>query len=220
MYRLIDLRAKLPKHPTRRWKKRDTASYIVVHCTASDTQDPFITARYHISKKCHISPGKGCPGLCYSDYVTKDGTVFHCNDYQDITWHAGLYNKRSIGVVMAFRGQIGQTPTDAQYLALKQHLVILCLYLKIPPKNVIGHREVPGMFRILGNGSKRYRKTCPGMGVHLDELRKDITLRLQRRLAAEGLYSGRIDGLWGRKSRAALRAFDPQKAWRRLNAFV
>lgn len=206
--RLIDIRDKLPRHKTRQWKKREGADTIVVHTTASDNQDPFKTARYHISLGNHISAG-GCPGLVYHDFITKEGVVYHCNDYTDWTWHASAYNKRSVGVTMAFRGQDDIFPCEAQYTALLEHLVILCLYLKVLPERVIGHREVPSMWTWIGQGSKRYKKSCPSMAINLDKLRHEVTLRLQRRLAAEDLYHGMIDGVFGKLSRAALKAFVP-----------
>jgi N-acetyl-anhydromuramyl-L-alanine amidase AmpD len=212
-HKLIDIRDKLPRHKTRRWKKRKSTEYIVVHTTASDNQDPFKTARYHIhtGKTNHISK-KGCPGLVYHDFITKSGIVYHCNDYQDWTWHAGLYNRKSVGVTLAYKGQTpGRYPTEKQRTALSEHLLRLCLYLKVLPKRIVGHREVPGMFTILGGGSRKYKKTCPGMSINLDDLRMDVTCRLQRRLAAEQLYFGAIDGLFGPKSRVALEMFNPLK---------
>jgi N-acetyl-anhydromuramyl-L-alanine amidase AmpD len=207
----IDIRNDLPRHATKKWKKRDKITHIIVHTTASDNQDPFKTARYHISSNNHISPG-GCPGITYHDFITKEGIIYHCSDYQDWIWHAGLYNKHSVGVVMAFKGQVDIiSPTEKQYDALLKHLVVLCLYFKVLPSNVIGHREVPGMFTILGKGSVKYKKTCPGMSVNLDRLRSEVTLYLQRRLAAEDLYHGKIDGIFGPLSQKALDAFNPLK---------
>jgi hypothetical protein len=117
---------------------------------------------------------------------------------------------------MAYKGQTaGEYASEAQRAALQEHLVRLCLYLKVLPKNVIGHREVPGMFTILGKGSVKYKKTCPGMSVDLNLVREETTLRLQRRLGSEGLYHGRIDGDFGKKSRAALAKFDVLKHCRR-----
>jgi peptidoglycan hydrolase-like protein with peptidoglycan-binding domain len=40
-------------------------------------------------------------------------------------------------------------------------------------------------------------------------MRHELTGRLQRRLAAEGLYNGKIDYSFGPKSIAALKAFTP-----------
>jgi N-acetyl-anhydromuramyl-L-alanine amidase AmpD len=208
VYNLVDIRKTIPRHPTRKWKTRTNVTHVVVHTTGSSNQDPAKTAAYHISvgKQNHIS-ALGCPGLAYADFITKDGTVYHCNSYTDITWHASLYNSRSIGVVMAFEGQNGDMPLPPQYEALLSHLVILCLYIGILPQNIIGHREVPGMMTILGNGSKRYRKSCPGMAIDLDLMRKQIATRLQERLKEEACYSGEIDGIFGPKSQTALKTF-------------
>ena len=210
-YQVVDIRRSLPKHPTRKWKKRPTPTRIVVHTTASENQDPNKTAQYHIhaGKTNHIST-LGCPGLVYHDFITRAGIIYHCNNYEDWTWHAGLYNKSSVGVVMAFAGQTnGVVYSPEQFEALMKHLVILCLYMKILPKNVIGHREVPGMFTILGKGSVIYKKSCPGYSVDLVKMRAELTLRLQRRLAAEGLYTGKIDGIFGKMSQDALSRFLP-----------
>ena len=205
---MIDIRRTIPRHITRKWKTRSKADRIVVHTTASNNQDPNKTARYHVtpSENNHISK-KGAPGLCYTDFITKTGTVYHCNDYQDITWHCGKWNTRSVGVVMAFKGQDGDSPEEAQYTALLEHLVILCLYLNIPPNHVIGHREVPGIMTILGNGSRKYKKKCPGMGINLDEMRKDLTGRIQRRLSCEGLYLSQITSVLDDQTKAAMNLF-------------
>lgn len=206
--KIIDIRRTIPKHPTRKWKKRTTADHIVVHTTASDNQDPNKTARYHITpgEQNHIS-SKGAPGLCYSDFITKDGTIYHCNSYQDITWHCGIWNTRSIGIVLAFKGQDNVAPEEAQYKALLEHLVILCLYTHIPPTNVIGHREVPGIMQILGNGSKKYKKTCPGFGIDLDKMREELIGRIQRRLSCEELYSGQITLVFDEQTKTAMDLF-------------
>lgn len=208
-YKLQDIRSTIPKHKTRKWSKQKNVKRIGVHTTASDNQDPNKTARYHStpSPDNHISE-KGAPGLCYHDFITKVGVVYHCNDYDDVTWHWGMWNTNSVGVCLAYRGQDGEDPPEEMMQALREHLVILCLYLKVYPQDIYGHREVPSMYTILGNGSKKYKKTCPGMAIDLDELRDTVTRMLQRRLAAEGLYNGAIDGLFWGASKNALNAFD------------
>lgn len=219
-YRMIDVRNKLPRHPSRKWSKRAYIDTIVVHCTAGVNQDPVATAKFHIRPGPENTLSKqGAPGIAYHDYVTVNGIVYHCNDYQDSVWHAKYYNDRSIGVVLAYPGAIRDNPktpirddrpSDIQLENLQRHLTLLCLYFKVLPERVFGHRELPWMFKVLQSGSKQYKKECPGMNVDLDALRKDVTLRLQRRLAAEELYSDKIDGVFGKKSQAALNAFDPE----------
>lgn len=209
-HKIVDIRKTIPKHPTKKWKKRKTADTIVVHTTASDNQDPVKTALYHITpSKDNLLCKTGAPCLAYADYITKDGTLYHCNNYTDITWHAGLYNTRSIGVVVAYKGQDGIAPEPPQMKTLEEHLAFLCLYLHILPQSIIGHREVPGMFEIVGKGIKKYKKNCPGLAIDMDILRKTVAVRVQVLLAAKGLYKNKVDGLFGPKSKAALYAFKP-----------
>jgi len=203
-YKLVDLRATLPRHPTRKWAKRKQILRIIVHCTGGTNQDPFETNTYHIGPN-HISK-KGCPRICYADFIDKDGVVFHCNEYDDWTWHCGAWNKTSVGVVMAYPGG-KEAPPQVQYESLLEHLVKLCLFFTLQPKVIYGHREVPGMVILLGNGSKKYKHICPGMAVDLSKLRKEVTLRLQKKLAGDGFYLAKIDGDFGSKSIAALKAW-------------
>jgi hypothetical protein len=85
--------------------------------------------------------------------------------------------------------------------------VKLCEQFSIGPNKIYGHREVPGMYVLLGNGSRRYRKTCPGMGVDMKRVRSIISVILQVRMQKQKLYSGKIDGIWGRKSRKAFKKY-------------
>jgi N-acetyl-anhydromuramyl-L-alanine amidase AmpD len=213
--KIIDIRSTIPKHLARIWKFRhpSTIDTIVVHTTASDQQDPNITAQYHVtaSPDNHLSP-LGAPGIAYHDFIAKSGVIYHCNDYTDITWHTRGWNKRGIGIALAFRGQDPYPPASTQYNALVRRLVTLCLYLKILPKRVKGHREAPSVVFFDRNGSKRYKKVCPGLGINLDVLRDHVTRRLQVRLSAERLYKGKIDGKFGKKSKAALQAFNPRRS--------
>lgn len=207
-YKLVDIRKTIPKHPTRKWKHRTQVDTIVVHCTAGSQQDPTKTALFHIRPGPQNNLSKrGAPGLAYHDFVCENGVIFHCNNYQDSTWHARSYNSRSIGVVMAYRGA-DDPPPDAQLKALCKHITTLCLYIKIDPKRVLGHRELPWMSTLLGNGSIRYKKACPGMAVDMDEVRDMIIRGLQKRLRDEDLYHGAIDGAFGPLSRKALANFD------------
>ncbi len=205
-----DITGTIPRHKTKTWKQRQTADTIVVHETASDNQDPNKTARYHITPSPDNALSRsGAAGIAYTDFINKEGLIYHCNFYTDITWHASQYNTRSIGVCMAYKSMDSQgrevfAPTDAQFLALEEHLTAMCLNLKILPQGIIGHREVPGMFTILGKGLKKYRKTCPGLQVDLNKLRLNIAYRLQRVLASQGLYTARIDGIFGPLSIGAL----------------
>jgi hypothetical protein len=199
-YKSKDIIAELPQHETKRWRRRKKIKRIIVHCTASENQNPFRTAKYHI-KPNHISD-TGCPTLCYHDFIIKSGLVYNTNDYWDWTWHCGIWNRTSIGVVMAFSGQT-DPPTPIQYKVMIEHVANLCLKFMVLPKKVRGHREVPGMFTILGQGPRVYKSVCPGMAINLNSMRKDIAKAVQIVLAREKLYEGKIDGLFGKKSMKA-----------------
>jgi len=216
--RMIDIRRTIPKHPTRKWSTRTRVDRIVVHCTASSQQNPNRVAQNHITpgEQNHLSK-RGAPGLAYHDFIDETGLIYHCNNYTDSTWHAKSWNKRSIGVVLAYRGG-DDPPPDKQLTALARHLIRLCLYIKLRPQMIYGHRELPWMSRIVGRGSVRYRKACPGMKVDLDNLRDMVTRGLQKRLKDEGLYRGAIDGIFGAKSLHALCDFDPRES--RLGLFL
>jgi hypothetical protein len=178
-----DIRSKLPWHPKKRWVKREfpgKVKNIVVHTTASSNQDPFITNDYHITpaETNHICKS-GAPRLCYHDFVSLyDGKIVvqRCNEYTDSTWHAGLLNKRSIGVVLAYRGQDdAPAPAELLYVAY-EHVARLCLLTGLTPDCVVGHREVPWLLRRLGMGSKQYYTICPGKHLNCDEMRSSITM--------------------------------------------
>lgn len=206
----VDIRQTIPKHPTRKWKERTSVDKIVLHCTASSQQDPTRVAKNHIRPglQNHLSK-RGAPGLAYHDFIDAVGRVYHCNHYYHSTWHARTWNKSSVGVVMAYEGG-SEPPPEAQILATAKHLVRLCLFLKIRPERVYGHREAPWMSTVVGRGSVRYKKACPGMQVDMAKMRDMVTRGLQKRLKDEGLYHGAIDGIFGAKSIHALADFDPR----------
>ncbi len=98
---------------------------------------------------------------------------------------------------MAFRGQDeGALPTAEQRQTLEELLVSQCIWYCIPPKFIYGHREVPGMYTLLGNGSRKYKKTCPGLATDLDTLRMSIAIRLQHLLASLIPEGKIITGVW------------------------
>lgn len=206
---IVNIVSALPRHPTRKWAQRNTADKIVVHCTAGSNQNPKETALYHITPgpQNHLSKN-GAPGIAYTDFITKTGKVYHCNEYSDITWHAGLWNTPSVGVVLAYLG-LKEAPPAEQIQVLVELLTHTALLLHIPPQKIYGHREVPGMYTIVGKGSKRFKKECPGMKINLDALRLHIARQMQEKLYFLDLYNDKIDGDFGPKSRAALAQVTP-----------
>lgn len=194
--KIIDIRSTIPRHKTKKWNKRNTATHIVVHCTAGTNQNPNVTAKFHIESQ-QLSK-TGAPSIAYTDFIDKQGTLYHCNSYSDITWHAGSYNTKSIGVVLAYPGTKKDYPTTVMMDTLETHLTYLCIYLHIDPRNVIGHREIKGV-----------TKNCPGPNLDLDMLRSKVTMKIQRYLANKNLFLGAINGIHSEELLIAIRSFIP-----------
>ena len=95
---LIDYRKELPKHETRRFRRRKAPADVLGSCShhsASRNQDPKRTARYHIMPGSHVSE-EGCPGLLYTFVISQTvepGKVLLANDLESITWSQGKSTK-------------------------------------------------------------------------------------------------------------------------------
>lgn len=224
----IDLSRDLTRHPTKRYKVRsDTSSIkrIVVHTTDRDWSIDQLV-EYDVvgeltytdqhgtwTEKNRISEG-GLPAITYHDIIMRDGSIYHTLPYREISWHAGGYNSLSIAIALMFRCTDSTTnkdtysPTDLMIKTLQCHCGDLCLKLGLPSSAVIGHRELKGTGWFLNkSGSKRLRKTCPGMALDLSVLRSNITTYMQIRLAMQDCYTGNIDGIYGPRTAAALRRY-------------
>ena len=161
---IIDVRNLLPQHKTKVWSKRKKTTHIIVHWTGSENQDPYVTAAYHVGPN-HISK-TGCPALCYHYYLTRDGSIFWCNDLDDWTWHAGgLYNKKSIGVVLAYKNSI----TPEQYKNAIEIVSELAKRYSVPIKNILGHKET-----LLASTE------CPGTCIDMHDFRRNVAISLKR----------------------------------------
>jgi N-acetyl-anhydromuramyl-L-alanine amidase AmpD len=209
-----DLVPVLPVHPTKKPKVRklSTIKKIVVHTTDWNIE-PLELAKYDIGPN-HID-STGCPTATYHYYISKTGEVSRLVPEEFITWHAAMHNGNSLAICLAYKtdpafesgktkiASLDKLPTAEMLSSLSRLLVHLCKEFKISPKEIWGHRELLGTGFIISKGHKQLRKTCPGMSIDLDLLRKDTILVIQSEMASLGLYSGNIDGLWGPKSEAS-----------------
>lgn len=202
----IDISDTLARHPKKKWKtRRDPISEIFVHSFGMATWDPWKTARYHIGENHIVS--SGCPGICYHDCVSDDGTVMHCTDYSKVTWHTRGHNYSAIGVLMLYPGGLHAPPPDAMLDSTAGQCAALVLSLGLAPGAVRGHREAASAQITDRRGSVRYKKTCPGMAIDLDDFRDEVTRKAQIFLKGFELYSGQIDGIWGKLSAAGAISF-------------
>jgi hypothetical protein len=223
MSNYTDVRETLPRHATKKYKKRNPSiiDMIVVHCTDANWTIEQL-ADYDV-KPNHISK-TGCPACTYHDVIMPDGHLYHCLDYAERSWHAGKYNYRSAAVCLMYRatnakkGRPNYRPPEKAMKRLTRHLTSLCLGLKVLPKGIKGHRELEGtgwIWKLIPGDSNKKRKSllkwCPGQYVNMDEVRIAVARRLQFRLKIDGYYKGGLDGIFGPKSIAALNAWKPKR---------
>jgi N-acetyl-anhydromuramyl-L-alanine amidase AmpD len=213
-----DLTNVLPVHAIKKPELQSKITKIVVH-TTDGVGTPRGFARYAIGPN-HIS-STGCPTITYHYLIDGSGKAFKTCAHKNITWHAGPHNRESLGIALIYKldndweelAKKGlalpepplpeNTPSNPQLHTLLDLLYALCLKEKVQPECVYGHRELSGTGWTLEKGSRKLRKTCPGMSVNLDDLRKQLVRRFQADLKQKGLYLGDIDGKWGPKSREA-----------------
>jgi len=218
MNNLIDLTDVLPRHRGKPPAIRKKIKRIVLHTTDWEVT-PEELAAYDIGPN-HIS-NTGCPTITYSYLVGLDGKIFKTARHEWVTWHVGNWNTGSLGVALVYKTnpeyekakvkgkptpplEEGASPSGLMNDSMIRLLVELCIHETVTPSNIYGHRELKGTGWFNQNGSRRLRKTCPGMAINLDRLRSRVTLALQHRLKDLGVYDGAIDGKFGSKSKGAL----------------
>lgn len=205
---IIDLSYGLAKHPTKFYKERELSGIkrIVVHTTDWGTS-PKRIAEYDV-KPNHISK-TGCPAITYHEMIGINGDPYKTLDYREISWHAGVWNASSLAIALCYKctnkeGEDVYKPKKRLLKALELRCGELCLKLGLTPFSVVGHRELKGTGWILFKGSKKLRKTCPGLHVDLNLLRINVARYMQIILGIHGLYTDAVDGMFGPKSMEAL----------------
>lgn len=218
MVKIKDIREELPKHSNKTYAKRtqDQIKRIVLHCTGplpnGDNEEIIRKiATYDVNPGNHISD-TGCPAYTYHYTIGKRGEIFYTLGLEDISWHCGLWNPGSIGIVMLFdpKDINNETPSvspDIEQIDSAVRLsAALCLKLGLKP-NCVGHRELKGTGFTIFKGSRKLRKTCPGLVVDLDKYRYEVAKHIQRTLLLKGFYNDKIDGIFGKKSLDALKRY-------------
>lgn len=217
-----DIIYKLPVHPTKKPKKQNKIKKIVVH-TTDGVVTPQGLAKYDIGPN-HISK-TGCPSVTYHYLINQSGKAGKCCPHEVVTWHAGPHNNQSLAVAFNYKTDAGwekaavqgvatekppnsdNKPSQAATITLLRLLEHLCLTEGVHPTEVYGHRELKGTGWFMFKGSRKLRKTCPGMSVDMKWIRDSTIKNVQRSLKQKGLYGGAIDGDWGPKSKAAFKVY-------------
>lgn len=205
-----------------RWTRRSPGILrgAVVHQTAGG-DDFDALARYHTGRN-HITAGlaaghpfkDGLPSVAYTFFINKRGAVFLANDIEAVTWSHGdrlelgdeneLFMSICLGGKFRAKGWPAGTedPTAAQHHALFRLWDLLAGEFDFTALDLYGHHHFG-------------KDTCPGDTVRswiearrasITDLPNDAESR-QRALARLGYYKGAIDGMFGPRSRIALRMF-------------
>ena len=208
---IIDLSKGLARHPHKTYKQRKLSKIkrVVVHTTDWGASAKTI-AEYDI-KPNHISD-TGCPAITYHELIGISGNPYKTLDYEEISWHAGMWNPGSVAIALAYRcsnkkGEDIYKPKRKMMTALHVRCGELCLDFNLTPDKVVGHRELKGTGWVIFKGSKTLRKTCPGINVDLELMRYDISRYMQIVLGTNGFYTAAVDGIFGPKSKEALNSY-------------
>lgn len=141
----------------------------VIHHSLTESGTPQAFANYHIDTN-------GWHGCAYHFVIQKDGTIYHVDDLDRRTYHAGNTNTRSIGTCLVGDFRKGkQKPTQAQIRSL--YLLNLELHKVLPNMRYVkGHQECPGYaWKNCPGDNWNYRDAISGRSVETVPQDKPIT---------------------------------------------
>lgn len=222
-----DIVNELPRHASKKYRTRSESKIdmVVVHCTDRDwtvqqlaEYDTAGSLTYErkvdgklITDINHINSA-GIPGITYHDCI-EESAIYHTLPYVESSYHAGGYNSRSVAIAMLYRTTNPKTsrseykPPDGMVKLTQCHAAELCLRFGLAPDRVFGHRELRGTGWDWIRGRKRLLKSCPGIKVNMITMRYNIAMYMQIKLKMSGVYDGKLDGDFGKRSKAALNKY-------------
>ncbi len=113
----------------------------------------------------------GWHDIGYHWVIEQDGRLMLGRTEETIGAHVGGWNERSIGICVTGHGDF-EPFLPAQLAALVRLCARICEERTLPGGRVIGHREAPD------HGAPPTAKTCPGLLVDMNEIRRLVTDRL------------------------------------------
>ncbi|KKL49114.1 hypothetical protein LCGC14_2318770 [marine sediment metagenome] len=215
---LVDGRKTLTRHNTKRWDRRNPSKIIgvVMHQSLDNYGTASGIAKYHAGPN-HISD-LGLPGLSYTVFGEKDGTLILANDVEAMTYSQGTRSlpgdENELYLAICFGGNFPgpgyngpQEPTDAQLSSAVAFWDIVQEIWGFTNNQLFGHYEFG-------------KPSCPGYAlsgiiesINANQDWKDGKFDLSRisgkqeALSELGYYYYEIDGEWGYQSRYALTKF-------------
>ena len=132
---------------------------IVIHCTATRSDQPFTQANLERSHR-----ERGFNGIGYHYYIRRDGSIKSTRPLDKVGAHAKGYNAHSIGICyeggLNAQGKPADTRTEWQRHSLR--VLLLTLLRDYPGCRIVGHRDLSP--DLDGDGvieSHEWLKSCP-----------------------------------------------------------
>ena len=114
----------------------------------------------------------GWPDIGYHWVIEEDGAMVRGLLEEQMGSHVGGFNKHSIGVCVTGHGDFAPFK-PAQLASVVRLCASICERYKLPGSRVIGHRETDDF------GGPPVSKTCPGLLIDMDEVRRLVVARLE-----------------------------------------
>lgn len=220
---ITDMRGQLPRHVTIAWRKRKLSELegMVWHQSLSAGSADAL-ARYHVNPN-HIAR-TGLPGISYTFFVEPGGEILLCNSLEDTTYSQGDRTKpgdeNRIYLAGCFGGNFDAPGYRGSMVPTVEQLHGgLTLWRACRSAFGFDNDELYGHYHF-------GKSTCPGTTLSrlIDAIRDDETGAVegsgpdfstiasrQFRLKQLNFYAGKIDGIWGLKSRAALTRYQKER---------
>jgi N-acetyl-anhydromuramyl-L-alanine amidase AmpD len=211
---IVNLVDKLEWHPTRRWSIRQLSQIkkIIIHQELGEGSIENVN-KYHIGPN-HIS-SKGCPRICYHYGIRKNGEIAQLNELSSMVWHTKGQNREGIGILVVgnFAGT-GHTaassePTNEQLASLAFLVDYLKQAFDFSNQELFGHYHFgkpacPGF--VISEWIEKQRNELFEDQPNLVQIEKTV-MEIQKHLHSLGYDTGKIDGIQGVKTLAAIRKF-------------
>jgi hypothetical protein len=134
MIKITNVVDKLPKHKTKRYRKRslEGIEQIVIHHSAFDGDDMKAYARYHVDHH-------NWPGIGYTFMISRKGDIYMTNYLDTLCYNTRMQNTKSLGI--CFMGDYNNNPLSMDALDAGAELIKL-LKQVLDIKAIIRHGDV------------------------------------------------------------------------------
>lgn len=175
-------------------RKTTSIDLLVIHHTADNDdivgKDVYKIINYHTHPN-HVC-STGCWTMCYHYYienVEEKPIVWHAVPDHIVTFHAGKWNKRSLGIVVDGDKDSPIESDKGKYESTIQLLADLCIKYDLNPYiAILGHKHLYWYGWKMNSGKFMLNTECPG-ALDIKRMRQDVSDLLSTR----GYISAKID---------------------------